>query len=291
MSKLVTVVIPCYKQAHFLEECIESVLAQTYTPIEIVIVNDGSPDETEAVCAAFGEQVKCITQPNLGLSAARNTGIRAALGEYIALLDSDDICRSQRIAKQVAFLEERPTFGMVVSDAYLQRGSEIIGLKSELSKKPKNHANFRWETVAYCPTPSTMLIRRECFKKIGYFEPALKGMGGEDWLFAVEMSLHYPMGFIDEPLIDYRLHETNKTKNVATINAGNRLASKISVESERFSRYPAHFRARLLFYRFATAWQSNKPEAIGCFARGVLTAPNEIGYGLKVIQNRLGSRR
>src|SRR5437868_12767968 len=103
-APLVSIIIPCYNQAEFLSEAIDSALAQTYRPIEVLVVNDGSPDETEKVARSYGERIEYISRDNGGLSAARNTGIARARGCYLKFLDSDDQLHPAQIARQVEAL-------------------------------------------------------------------------------------------------------------------------------------------------------------------------------------------
>jgi len=104
----VSIIIPCYRQAHYLANAIESCLAQTYKPIEIIVVNDGSDDDTEQVARSFGDRIRYVWRANGGLAAARNTGISHASGQFLKLLDSDDHLHPEQIEWQVQALAERP---------------------------------------------------------------------------------------------------------------------------------------------------------------------------------------
>src|SRR5262249_41538424 len=104
---LVSVIIPCYKQAGYLPEAIDSALAQTYSPLEVIVVNDGSPDDTERVAKGYGDRIVYVHRPNGGLSAARNTGIARARGLYLKFLDSDDYLHPEQIAWQMEALAGR----------------------------------------------------------------------------------------------------------------------------------------------------------------------------------------
>src|SRR5215212_11526906 len=104
MNPLVSVVIPTYNRRRLVVEAVESALAQTYRPLEILVVDDGSTDGTEAELHRFGSAVRYLKQPNQGAAAARNRGIRAATGELVAFLDSDDLWAPAKIEKQVALM-------------------------------------------------------------------------------------------------------------------------------------------------------------------------------------------
>jgi glycosyltransferase involved in cell wall biosynthesis len=104
---LVSVIIPCYKQAHYLPEAVESALAQTWPHVETIVVNDGSPDDTEAVAKQYGDRIRYVARPNGGLAAARNTGIAQARGDYFKFLDSDDYLHPEQLAWQMEALAGR----------------------------------------------------------------------------------------------------------------------------------------------------------------------------------------
>jgi glycosyltransferase involved in cell wall biosynthesis len=120
MAKLVTVIIPCFNQGHFVSYAIESILAQTYLLYEIIVVNDGSSDDTVHVVEAY-EDVLLINQPNQGVSKARNNGLKKSSGEYVIFLDADDCLLPGALALLVNFLETNPAFGHVSGHV------EIIG--------------------------------------------------------------------------------------------------------------------------------------------------------------------
>jgi hypothetical protein len=157
------------------------------------------------------------------------------------------------------------------------------GLKSLVSGRPKNPANFRWETVEYCATTSTVTLRNSCLKTVGLFDETLR-RSAEDWSMWVRISREYDMRYFEQPLVKYRIHGANATSNLDRINDGNRYAASRIVESSQFWNYPSHFRAKLLFYRFATAWRFEpKGKALGYFMRAIATDPTQLPYGLHVI--------
>jgi glycosyltransferase involved in cell wall biosynthesis len=287
----VSVIIPCYNQGRFLAEALQSVLDQDYPDKEIIIVNDGSTDETRQVAARFEKFITYIEQPNLGAASARNAGIRRAQGEYIAFLDADDVCLPGRLSLEVDILEQRPEVGLVATDAYLIDSSgKILGLKSTISGAPKHPEDFRWETVEYCATTSTVMVRRKCFDLCGYFDERFKGGGGEDWLAWVKIAHEFSMVYLNTPTVGYRLHSWNVTRDSEFINQQNRLACNLAITWEHFPTYPAHFRSKLLFYRFATAWRVEpKTVALSYFLRALITDPTQLLYGLKVIRQGLAN--
>lgn len=285
MRPEVSVVIPCYNQGQFLAEAIRSALEQDYPNKEIIVINDGSTDNTREVVNRYRDKIVYIEQPNKGAAAARNEGIRAAKGEYIAFLDADDVCLPGRLSLEAEVLNQRPDAGLVASDAYLINATgEFVGLKSSISGAPRHPQDFRWETVEYCATTSTVMARKRCFDVAGYFDERFKRGGGEDWLAWVRIAHDFSMVYLNKPTVGYRIHTLNVTRDSEFIDQQNRLAAHLAVTWECFPTYPAHFRAKLLYYRFATAWRVEPKGIALCYLIAALnTDPYQLSYGLRVI--------
>lgn len=281
---LVSVVIPCYNQGRYLGEAIESALAQDLNAQEVIVINDGSTERSGEVARSFGERIRYLDQENRGVSAARNAGIRLAAGRYIAFLDADDLCLPGRLSTQTTILDRHPNVGLVACDAFMvNEAGERFQRLSRTGIVPNNRGNFRWETVSYCALPSTVMVRRECFEHLGGFEDSLRSMG-EDWLMWVKLSFAYDMTYIDSALVGYRIHSQNATNQFERFREANRQASTLSLQLPHFNAYPPAFRAKLLYYRFATSWWSeSKSRALRYFWRAFVTDPLQIGYGLTVI--------
>lgn len=174
----VSIIIPCYNQAQFLPEAINSVLQQTFNDFEIIIVNDGSPDNThetalKAILEFPKHRIKYIQQENQGLAEARNTGIRRSDGIYILPLDADDAIASNYIAEASFLLDKEPKADVVYVD------EQNFGLYQHVHRKSVVRAELLWEanTHDYCS-----LYRKSVWKKIGGYSPAMV-LGGEDWNF------------------------------------------------------------------------------------------------------------
>jgi glycosyltransferase involved in cell wall biosynthesis len=209
----VSVIIPTYNQARYLSAAVRSVLSQTYGDLELIVVNDGSTDNTRQEVAGFSDsRVRYIYQENRGLSAARNTGILASAGEYIALLDSDDVWLPRKLELQVEFLDSCSETALVYSDAYLfdDQTGDITGKfldgKGVFSGKVLRHLL----SIQFIK-PSTAVIRRSVFKTVGAFDESIGEVQDRDmWL---RIARQFNIEGIDMPLVKVRSHASNVSKN------------------------------------------------------------------------------
>ena len=207
---LVSVVIPTYNRSGLLRLAIESVLTQTYPAIEIIVVDDGSSDDTPAVAAAFAPRITYIRQANRGGAAARNTGLQAAQGAYINVLDDDDLMLPTKIEQQVQVLERRPEIGLVHCGYYMisQAGRKL----EKVSFLPDGTLE---ELIVLNPIWSgAPLMRRECVERVGGYRPLVV----EDWDLWLRISLAgYTFACVQEPLGAYRMTAGSIMSNVARV--------------------------------------------------------------------------
>jgi glycosyltransferase involved in cell wall biosynthesis len=201
----VSVVIPTHNRAHMIERAIVSVINQTYRDIEIIVVDDASNDNTQAVLEKIRDpRIRVIRHDlNKGGSAARNTGIKAAHGEYIGLLDDDDEWLPAKLEKQVELFDKSTKdLGLVYSGflvVSLKNSSILIKITPE--KKGCLFQELLRENLIGSPTT---LIKKVCFIKAGYFDENLKGC--QDWDMWVRISRYYRLDFIPEPLSKSYVH-------------------------------------------------------------------------------------
>jgi glycosyltransferase involved in cell wall biosynthesis len=208
-SPLVSVVIAAYNASRWIAETLESVLAQNFTDFEIILVDDGSTDDTAQVVAGYGERVCCIHRSNGGGSSARNVGIRAARGEYIAFVDADDLWAKEKLRLQVDLLK-RTGLAWVYCDAI------AFDDKSGRRLYRFGKANHQYDGdilkslfhACFIPSP-TPVIRKSIFENIGYFSEDLNI--GEDWDMWLKIAAYHPIGLVSVPLAYYRVHSTNET--------------------------------------------------------------------------------
>ena len=233
----VSVIIPTYNRANLIGKAIKSVLKQTYQDFEIIVINDGSTDNTEDVIRGFPDKrVEYIKKykKNKGISVARNIGIKVAMGKYIALLDSDDEWLPEKLDKQINVLQsESPKVGVVYSNAlYIDESGKNINRKLDNSKKAEGNI-YEDLLGKYCVGyPSSFLIKKECLNRVGLFDDLLSGQ--EDWDMWIRIAKYYRFSLIKIPLVKYRLHSNQISKNLGVKNiAANRILVKYANELQR----------------------------------------------------------
>lgn len=218
----VSVVIPTYNRAHLIHRAIKSVLDQTYKDLEIIIVDDGSKDNTEDIVKNFkNNKIRYIKhKKNKGASAARNTGVKASRGEYIAFQDSDDEWFPDKLEKQIkAFNTSSPGVGVVYSGFYKVEGDKKIYVPND-DRFTYKEGNIHGELLKgnFVGTPA-VLIKKECFEKVKYFDEYIPAL--EDWELWIEISKHYHFKYIDEPLLN-----SYSTPNSVNLNQKNMLKAR-----------------------------------------------------------------
>jgi GT2 family glycosyltransferase len=208
----VSIVIPAYNAMTYLPATLASVFQQTFNDFEVLLVDDGSTDSLQTWVAqtVSDRRVKLISQPNQGLSAARNTGITHSQSEYIAFLDADDLWHPTKLAQQVQWLDDRPTIGLIYNQtAQIDSAGTPTGrvLGSEIAGNILPQMLQR--NIIDCP--SSVLVRRQCFDRVGLFDRTLRSV--EDWDMWIRIAAIYPFAVICQPLVYYRQHSSNMSKN------------------------------------------------------------------------------
>jgi glycosyltransferase involved in cell wall biosynthesis len=194
---LISVIIPAFNRGWILEESIESVISQDFTDYELIIVDDGSTDNTQIILDKYRERLITIRQKNRGVSGARNRGIAAASGRYIAFLDSDDLWLPTKLSRQVDYFNTHP-------DALICQTEEVWirnGLRVNPKKKHRKPSGMIFEpSLSLClVSPSAVMIHRRLFEEVGTFDENLPAC--EDYDLWLRISLKYPVYLIDIPLI------------------------------------------------------------------------------------------
>jgi glycosyltransferase involved in cell wall biosynthesis len=205
----VSVIIPAYNGRAYIAQAIESVLGQSYTDLELLVVDDGSTDDTAAIIQSYGARLRYFCKTNGGPGSARNAGIRHAQGEYIAFLDQDDLWLPNRLAEQVPMLQHDAQLGLVFSDALYQTTANQQEHHSFAIDRPfSGHAFAQLFTNNFIPN-LTVLVRKSCFDRLGLLDESGTMMITDDYNMWLRVAAHYPIAFVDKPLARYRWHEQN----------------------------------------------------------------------------------
>ena len=209
---LVGVVIPNFNYSKYLPEAIDSVLAQTYPNIEIIVVDDGSTDNSIDILQNYEGKIRVIQQANSGVSAARNRGVSESQGKFIAFLDADDSWLPRKIERQISEFLTDPKLGLVhvgVNETDSVGNTLRIrrdGMEGEVSQE------LLLLRSAVLGGGSGLMVPRDVFDKIGGFDLNLSTSA--DWEIFYRISSRYPVGFVNETLVKYRMHGTNMHGNV-----------------------------------------------------------------------------
>jgi len=206
----VSVVITSYNRAQFLPECLESVLSQTFRDFEVLVIDDGSTDNTPDLMRSYGPPVRYIRQMNQGVVAAYNKGIELASGEYVAFLDSDDAFMPYALQMGVEIFDKHPEVGLSHGQAYLvDNEGNMIGLKIPYRSKGSFVRSGKEEIKSLIMgnyiTGSTTMVRRRCFGVVGLFDNTFC-YGSEDFEMWIRLTKKHDVAYIDKPLAKYRVH-------------------------------------------------------------------------------------
>ncbi|MBD3426570.1 MAG: glycosyltransferase [Candidatus Omnitrophica bacterium] len=228
--KKVSVIIPAYNKADLTVRTVESVLAQTYVNIEIIVVDDGSTDDTKDRLSPYLGRIRYEYKDNGGACSARNLGISLAEGEYVGLLDCDDLYLPDKIERSVMSLEEDPGAGFVhTSSLFIDDDDNTVGRFSVKGRKEG------WITkdliLRNFICNSTVVARRICFDEVGLFDETI--FIPADWDMWLRLSERYRAKYIDEPLTKHRNPESYTRKNL-----DESLSSGITVLKKAFERNP-----------------------------------------------------
>jgi glycosyltransferase involved in cell wall biosynthesis len=206
----ISVIIPTYNRGSFTVEAVKSVLAQTYKDYEIIVVDDGSTDDTKEKMKAFGSQIRYIYQENKGPSAARNTGIKLAKGKYLAFCDSDDRFLPTKLEKQMKFIQQNPKCLFLYTWYYnVNEKGEITKLRQPIACKSKEHLQYCLFARRFTIRTSTLIVHKKCFDKAGLFNE--KYWYSQDWDMWLRLAAHYRGYCLEEPLSEYWLHGENRS--------------------------------------------------------------------------------
>lgn len=268
----VSVIIPTYNRATLVVESLKSVLTQCFRDFEVIVVDDGSTDNTEEALKPYLGRIRYVKQRNQGASAARNTGIRAAKGELIAFNDSDDLWFSDKLEKQVRYLDEHPDVAMSVGNGVFFGNPKIEGKKVIPDKRAvplENdgviiHALF----MKSCIRTSTMVTRRHVVDDLQGFDQEFKVCEDLDFVFRV-LARKYKVAFINDSLFRLRKHpfhlgDDSETRTLFNIKAIEKLLRDYPETRDRIGRANVNRRLAYRYYRLARIYgkKSKKAESL-----------------------------
>lgn len=251
---LVSVVIPCFGQAHYLHESVHKLAQQTLRDWEAIIVDDGSPDDTAAVAQSLATQdsrVRLIRQANGGLSSARNAGLDVCRGRFVQLLDADDYLGHRKLQDQVEFLTAHPHFDLVYGNAwYFRDGNPDLRWRSKAPLKDPGAADSDWISQrAHNPLPlieklmnwnlfpvNSPLLRREMVDRVGRFDERLSALEDwEYWIRAAVIGARFAFSPSESSDVFVRYHTTSMTHDTLRMS---RAEYQMSIATLRYVRDP-----------------------------------------------------
>jgi glycosyltransferase involved in cell wall biosynthesis len=279
-APLVSAVIPTYNYAHFVTRAIDSVLAQRHAPVECIVVDDGSTDDTRAVLARYGDRIRVIKKANAGLSAARNSGIEAARGDLLATLDADDYWDPDKLDRQVALLQRQPELAAVGCGArFLGPGHPVVAWNAPAPPAERDELLRRIAVRKFMigGSGSGLLARRSLFADVGGFDVTLRA--AEDWDMWLRIAARAAVSNVPQPLTNIWVHATGSFRNPRLMEQ-----NQWRVYEKAVAAWPAVLDARtrrqmraLIFSdaggEFVTA--GDVPEALRYYWRSMLAWPFE----------------
>ena len=228
-------IICAYNSEAFLTDAIKSVFRQTLQPAEIVVIDDGSTDNTAGIAQSYANSgLRYVKQNNEGEGAARNRGIRETQSEWIAFLDADDIWLDDKLQRQFDFVQTHPEVGMVGGDKLWWDVKENTHSLIKYGRVPSDRLYKELIISNVVGDPSIMLIRRVLFERAGLFRTDLRI--GVDWEMWLRIAKHTTIGFIESPLITYRWHSSNVSNRFT--NHRVKTMESISLDAIRLYKNP-----------------------------------------------------
>jgi glycosyltransferase involved in cell wall biosynthesis len=201
---LITCIIPVFNGGRFLKEALDNIFEQSYRPLEVIVVDDGSTDNTKAVATSYGEKVQYLWQPNTGPWVARNLGISAANGDFVAFQDADDLWHSEKLARHMAHFQKQPKLD--VSVCMIQNF-----WTSELHEEENKFRDDRRSKPIPGYTCPGMLVRRSQFEIVGLFDKNLRHAAATDWFLRAKRKGTI-VELLPDTLVFRRLHQLNRSR-------------------------------------------------------------------------------
>ena len=212
---MVSVVIPCYNAEKYIASTLHSVMKQSYSALEIIVIDDGSKDTSAEIVteiARVDNRIRLYYKANSGVADSRNVGIRSANGDYIAFLDADDLFEPEDVAKKVAYLQQHPAAGLVHSAEerfQSDTGKSVAIVRGKGGNVLPLLLAMKTNVVH---SPSSVVVRKSVLDQVGYFDINLSTSA--DWEMWVRLAKHTVFGYLDQPLVRYRIHGQQMHANI-----------------------------------------------------------------------------
>jgi len=229
MTPTVSCIVPVYNGERFLGETIESILAQDYRPLEIIVVDDGSEDSSVEVAQSFQPDVRLVQQTQAGPSAARNSGIREASGDFLAFLDQDDLWHREKITRQLTRFECQPELSVAWTHVQMFWSDDLADERERYASHPSAGVVPGYATIS-------MLARKEVFERVELFNENLWFSDSVEWTLRARQC-GIVMEMMDEVLVYHRMHERNSTRRYVAASREEFLAiAKANLDRRRQSK-------------------------------------------------------
>jgi glycosyltransferase involved in cell wall biosynthesis len=289
MPPAISVIIPAYNYGRFVGAAIDSVLKQTYAASEIVVIDNGSTDDTRDVVEGFGDSVRYFHQENAGVSMARNRGVRESKSELIAFLDADDFWEPTCLATAVAKFQENSNIGLVHWGLreFDNDTGETVRFYVEGAEGDVADALLLWEepTIA---GHGAVIVTRKAFVEVGGFDTATEP--SEDWDFCYRLTRRYKVGFVAEPLVNYRSHASAAHRDISAMERGMSRFYEKAFSTEDEAVLALRDRAYGNFHRVLAGsyfYSGQYSRSVSHAVRSVIRRPANIGYFLMFPFRRL----
>src|SRR6266581_585645 len=250
-ANLVSVIIPCYNHAQFLAHAIESVLAQSYSNFELIVVDDGSTDDTAEVVRRYSP-VHYVYQDNAGLSAARNTGLRQSRGAFIAFLDADDRLLPHALEVGVSCMREHPECAFVSGHCRVIDSANAVLASPRQRHIQHDHYLKLVRGGCYIWCPAIVLYQRQVFDFVHGFDPAV--MPVEDYDLYLRITKDFPVYSHNQVIAEYRQHRSNTSRDVTVMEHAALAAHKAQWDFAK-----ANSQYREAYYTGQVFWQNDYP--------------------------------